>query len=232
VDEETEDVFELESDEGIRRIYSHRFDREARIEKDHVWRAIVEERLQPWVDPRDVVLDVGCGSGEFLNHIRCAERIGVDRNVDSRDALLPTIKFHAGDVRDLFFQADESVDVVFTSNMLEHLPSKSDVERTLRESRRVLRAGGHLIAVGPNLRFLHGRYWDFWDHYTEITDRSLVELLENLDFEVVDVYPRFLPYTTRSALPKAEQLVRLYLRFPLAWRVMGKQFLVRARRPL
>jgi hypothetical protein len=45
------------------------------------------------------------------------------------------------------------------------------------------------------------------------------------------VIPRFLPYTTRSALPKGPGLVALYLKVPIAWRFLGKQFLVVARKP-
>ncbi len=217
--------------EGVQQLYRHRFSERDRRKKDFVWRTIVVDFLQNWVAPNDVVLDVGCGQGEFLNHVRCRRRIGVDQNVDARHELSAGIEFHAGDVRDLSFLDDESCDVVFTSNMLEHLRSKVDVERTLSEMRRVLRCGGHLIALGPNLRFLGGKYWDFWDHYTEITDRSLVEVLENLDFVIVDRFPKFLPYTTRSFLPKSEQLVRLYLRSPIAWKIMGKQFLIRTIRP-
>jgi dolichol-phosphate mannosyltransferase len=216
------------NDDGLRQMYRHRFSEFDRRKKDFVWRTIVNDFLQRWVAPQDVVADIGCGHGEFLNHIRCGRRIGVDLNTDAQDALAPGIEFHASDVCDLSFLDDDSVDVVFTSNMLEHLRSKSDVERTLREMRRVLRPGAHLIALGPNLRFLGGKYWDFWDHYTEITDRSLVEVLLNLDFELVDRYPKFLPYTTRSLLPKSAALVRLYLRTPLAWHLLGKQFLVRA----
>jgi hypothetical protein len=63
-----------------------------------------------------------------------------------------------------------------------------------------------------------------------ITDRSLAEILLNLGYEVVDCIPKFLPYTTCGALPKAGFLVRLYLRVPLAWRIMGRQFLIRARK--
>ncbi|MFH1743488.1 MAG: glycosyl transferase, partial [bacterium] len=104
-------------------------------------------------------------------------------------------------------------------------------EQMIREVHRILKTGGHFIALGPNLRYLPGEYWDFWDHLIPITDRSLTELLENLDFEIVNCYPRFLPYTTRSRLPQAPWLVRLYLKAPLVWKFMGGQFLIRAHKP-
>lgn len=215
----------------VQRIYRHRFSEADRKAKAAIWKVVVETGLQPWIPAGATVLDIGCGYGEFLNHVRCARRIGVDLNPDSRSALEKDIEFHVGDVRNLSFLADKSVDVAFTSNLLEHLPTKKDVEALLSEARRVLKPGGHLIALGPNLRFLPGDYWDFWDHLTPITDRSLVEVLENLDFETTDCIPRWLPYTTRSSLPQATFLVRLYLKVPLAWRFLGGQFLIRARKP-
>lgn len=218
------------TDSGLQSIYRHRFTETMRRSKDGIWRVVVQDFLQRWVRAEDTVLDIGCGYGEFLNHVRCQRRIGIDLNPDSREALEAGIEFHSGDVRNLSFLDDESVDVAFTSNLMEHLPTKVDVETMVREARRVLRPGGHFIALGPNLRFLTGEYWDFWDHSTPITDRSLVELLENVELDVVDCMPKFLPYTTRSSLPQALWLVRAYLRIPLAWSILGKQFLIRARK--
>jgi SAM-dependent methyltransferase len=215
----------------LQRMYDRRFGPEARRAKAEVWKAIVEGYLQRFVAPTDRVLDVGCGMGEFLNHVRCAKRTGIDLNPAMKASLDPAVEFRAGDVRDLSFLADESQDLVFTSNLIEHLPSKADVERLFRECARVLRPGGHFLLLGPNLRFLPGEYWDFWDHLVPITDRSLVEALETIGFEVVDAIPRFLPYTTRSSLPKSPWLVRLYLAAPIAWRFLGGQFLVRAKKP-
>ena len=63
-----------------------------------------------------------------------------------------------------------------------------------------------------------------------ISDRSLTELLETSGFQVIDSHPQFLPYTTRSSLPQSPWLVRMYLKVPLAWRVLGAQFLIRARK--
>jgi SAM-dependent methyltransferase len=174
---------------------------------------------------------MGCGFGEFLNHVRCARRIGIDLNPEAPKYLDKAVEFHAGDVCDLKMVPDATVNVVFTSNLMEHLPSKEAALRMLGEARRVLKPGGQFIAMGPNLRFLPGEYWDFWDHLLPITDRSLAEALGSLDFKIVEQRARFLPYTTRSALPQAPWLVRLYLNLPFAWCLFGRQFLLRAAKP-
>ena len=177
------------------------------------------------------MLDLGCGFGDFINAVKGRRRIGVDLNEEAADGLDDGVEFHARSIRDLSFLPDGSLDVVFTSNVLEHLPDKAAVEETLASVHDVLRPGGTFIAMGPNVRLVPGAYWDFWDHHVPITERSLVELLEVIGFETLDCIPRFVPYTTVSRLPRAPWLVRLYLRLPLAWRLLGKQFVVRARKP-
>ena len=216
--------------EEVRAIYDRRFDDGARRSKDAVWKVIVADFLQRWVRETDAVLDIGCGFGEFLNHVQCRRRIGVDLNPESKAALAPGIEFLQSDATHLSSIADQTIDVVFTSNFMEHLPGKAAVEEMIQEVRRVLVPGGSFVALGPNVRVIPGPYWDFWDHFVPISDRSLTELLETRGFAVTDCYPKFLPYTTRSALPKSPALVRLYLKVPLVWQLLGSQFLVRAKK--
>jgi SAM-dependent methyltransferase len=128
--------------------------------------------------------------------------------------------------------ARDSIDVVFCSNFLEHLPDKDTFLATLAEIRTVLRPGGRLLILQPNIRFVGGAYWDFVDHHLPLTDRTLVEACESLAYEIVEVIPRFLPYTTRSALPQSPWLVRLYLAFRPAWLVFGQQTWFVARKPV
>ena len=217
--------------DDLQRLYRTRFDEKSREAKQRLWKAIVESFFQKYVSSTSAVLDLGCGFGEFLNHVRCARRIGVDLNPEATKYLAQGVEFHAGDVCDLKMLPDACVDLVFSSNLMEHLPSKEAAERMIKESRRVLKSGGSLLLMGPNLRYLPGEYWDFWDHRLPITDRSLAEVLGSLDFKVVEQRARFLPYTTRSALPQAGWLVRLYLHLPWAWCFFGRQFLVRAVKP-
>lgn len=87
---------------------------------------------------------------------------------------------------------------------------------------------GRFAALAP---YRDGAYWDFWDHYLPLTDRSMVEGLKLAGFSVERVEPRFLPYSMSQGFTPPVVLISLYLRFPLLWRVFGKQFLVVARKP-
>jgi len=42
-------------------------------------------------------------------------------------------------------------------------------------------------------------------------------------FRIEEMIPQFLPYTTKSRLPQAPWLIRLYLRVSVAWPLLGKQ---------
>jgi dolichol-phosphate mannosyltransferase len=216
--------------EQLSRVYGRRFSEADRHAKDAVWKTLVEGFFQRWIGADEVVLDLGCGFGEFLNHLRCGRKIGVDANGECASLVAADVEFHAADVCDLSFLADGQADTVFTSNLMEHLSDKPAVERMLKEAWRVLKMGGQFIALGPNLRYLPGAYWDFWDHVVPITGRSLVEALELAGFSIRQCVARFLPYTTCSRLPRSQALVRLYLKLPPLWRLFGRQFLVRARK--
>ena len=71
-------------------------------------------------------------------------------------------------------------------------------------------------------------YWDFFDHQLPFSDRTMVEIA---GFRVVEVRPRFLPYTTKGAFPSWPVLVKLYLRMPILHRLLGKQMFLVAARP-
>lgn len=125
---------------------------------------------------------------------------------------------------------DESLDVVFTSNFFEHLPDKSTLGKTLDEVSRCLRAGGRLIAMGPNIKYLPGRYWDFWDHYLPLTELALNEALSIRGYAIEYSIGKFLPYTLVNAPRYPLIFLSLYLKLPFAWKVFGRQFLVIAKK--
>jgi len=213
-------------------LYAARFPEADRAGKDAIWRVLCPHFFQRYVPADATVLDVGAGFGEFLRHIRCGRRIAVDIEPLSGRVLPPGTEevFTPSHQLSAHVPAN-SVDVVFCSNFFEHLPDTATFLATLGEIRTVLKPGGRLLALQPNIRFVGGAYWDFVDHHLALTDRTLVEACTSLGYEVVEVVPKFLPYTTRSALPQSPWLVRAYLSFRPAWRVLGKQTWFVARKP-
>ena len=72
-------------------------------------------------------------------------------------------------------------------------------------------------------------YFDFFDHRLIFTDKGMAEGLEISGFRIERRIRQFLPYTSKSRLPRAPWMVLLYLRFPPAWRLLGGQMLLVAR---
>jgi SAM-dependent methyltransferase len=216
---------------GGPRLYSLRFDPAEKERKNRIWRVLCSSFFQRYVQADDTVLDLGAGYCEFINNISSRRRLALDVSEASRAHTAPGVEFIQGASTDLAMLADGTVDVVFASNFFEHLPSKQDLLTTLTEVRRVLRPGGRMLILQPNIRCVGGAYWDFFDHHLPLTERSLVEALRLAHLEPIEVRPRFLPFTTKSALPQHPFLVWLYLKVPWVHRFLGGQAWVVAIRP-
>jgi SAM-dependent methyltransferase len=211
---------ELEPD-GLKALYRNRFASESE-QRQEIWGVLCTHFFQRWVPADAVVLDLAAGHCEFINNIRASRRIAVDLNPDVALRAAAGVQTHVLRSDDLVDIDGQSVDVVFISNFFEHI-SREAILATLVEVRRVLRPGGRLLVLQPNVRYCARDYWQFFDHITPIDDRALVEAFAATGYDVITNIPRFLPYTTKSRLPSGPALVKLYLRVPLAWRVLGAQ---------
>lgn len=213
----------------LKRIYSQRFQSNLKY-RQSVWRVLIENFFQKFI-PRDGhILDLGCGYGEFINSIHAQKKMAMDLNPDAPHHLARDIVFLHQDCSQEWPVSPSSLDVVFTSNFFEHLPDKSALARTLDQVARALKSGGCLIAMGPNIKFLPGAYWDFWDHYLPLTELSLKEALETRGFYIQRCDDKFLPYTMAGKTPAPLIAIKLYLAMPFAWKIFGKQFLLIARK--
>ena len=142
-----------------------------------------------------MVLDLGCGYCEFINQVQGAAKFGMDLNPEARKRASADVQILEQDCSKPWSVPSASLTTVFTSNFLEHLPTKAHVEETLMHAHTALRDGGYLIAMGPNVRLVPGAYWDFFDHYVALTDRSMKEILTKCGFELELCLARFLPYS-------------------------------------
>jgi ubiquinone/menaquinone biosynthesis C-methylase UbiE len=215
--------------ERLKALYAERFAGDLEFRRA-MWRELCTGFFDRYVSPDDTVLDLAAGACEFINAVRARTRIAVDINPAVRDMASAGVTALVSPADDLADVADGSVDVVFASNFFEHI-DRPTILAVMTEAHRVLRPGGRFLVLQPNIRFCARDYWMFFDHVTPVDDRALAEAFTLTGFEVTHVVPRFLPFTTKSRLPRSARLVRAYLAFPLAWRVFGKQsFLVAERR--
>jgi hypothetical protein len=194
-----------------------------------VWNEIAPFVHEQMGRPRRV-LDPAAGWGEFINAVPAAERWMVDAVEFPDQWLDPHVTAIFGDIRAVELP-DAYFDGVFVSNLLEHFATQDDIAALLARMRRTTEPGGRIAVMGPNFRYCAKEYFDFADHVIALTHVAVSEHLYAAGFEIERVVPRFLPYSFGGALPASATLTRLYLRIPLAWRILGKQFLVVGRRP-
>jgi SAM-dependent methyltransferase len=215
----------------LQKTYAARFSAAGLEKRRRVWKVLCHEVFDKLSSSQDTVVDIACGYGEFINCVKAGRKIAVDLNPDSPLYLDPAVEFHALAALELGTIGSNVADLVFTSNFLEHLRDKSECDALFEQVSQVLKPGGRFVVLGPNIRYAYREYWDYYDHYLPLSHLSLAEGLGQAGFEIERVVPRFLPYTMNSRLPTADVLVWAYLKVPLAWRVLGKQFLVVARKP-
>jgi len=211
------------------RLYEFRHRGVDQVARQAVWRPISAHVYQAMGRPRRV-LDPAAGRGEFINAVPADERWVVEA-VEYDDARYDhEVKVVIGDALDVELPAGH-FDGVFVSNLLEHFERQTDVARFLRRMRTALAPGGTIAIVGPNFRYCAKEYFDCADHTLALTHVSVEEHVVAAGFDVLDVVPRFLPYSFRSRLPASERLTSWYLKAPPLWRFLGKQFLVVGRAP-
>jgi len=210
-------VAETKSYHAIRLPYDSR--------RETLWKTLCRCYFQPLIAPDACVLELGAGYGHFINNIRCARRIAVDRWDGLKEHLDPGVAATIGSVTDLSSVEDGSVDFVFASNLFEHL-RQDEFAAVLQQVRKKLKPGGTINILQPNYRFAYREYFDDYTHIAVYSDRSLSDFLTVYGFRVIDCRPRFLPLTVKSALPVWPILLRLYLALP--FKPMGKQMLIRA----
>jgi SAM-dependent methyltransferase len=206
-------------------LYRNRFGEIELRDQRAFWVAICRY-LERYISQEGATLDVGAGYCHFINNVRSARKIALDINEENLR------RFAAEDVQILvscgssISMPDASLDTVFASNVYEHFPTREAVAESLAEVHRVLKPGGRFIVLQPNFAHCAKQYFDFFDHRLEFTHLGMAEGLRAAGFEIHLLRGRFLPYTSKSRLPKRPRLVALYLRLPILWHLLGQQMLI------
>ncbi len=149
--------------------------------------------------PQGRLLDVGCGSGEWLAQMRelgwRTEGVDFDENA-VKVARQKGLKVQGGGLEQQGYQ-DDSFDAVTLSHVIEHVP---DPVGTLLECARILKKGGTLVVLTPNASSLsHRIFKQDWRglepprHLHLFSNRSLPILLARAGFNKVTLRPHTAP---------------------------------------
>lgn len=160
----------------------------AALEERHWWyaerRALVRRLVAPL--PAGRALDVGCGGGGNTGVLRDLgwDVTGLEYSpVAASLAASRGLRVVRGDSRGLPF-ADDSLDLVMSTDMWEHM---DDDQAVARETARVLRPGGRALVTVPCSMKLWSGHDVALGHHRRYERAELVALMEGAGLEVVDV---------------------------------------------
>jgi SAM-dependent methyltransferase len=165
--------------------------------------------------PTGRLLEVGCGYGYFL---KCALDAGYDAyGIDlSPEAVAQAQARFPGRVfRGLLEETPEiqgqAFDVVFASHLIEHL---TEPAAFLRAAGRLLRPGGLVVLVTPNIKSLLARFsgsrWVSFkipEHVSYYDPRTITELLRRSGYEVRAIDSAYQHYSLPFVTSRVRQLL-------------------------
>ena len=193
--------------------------------RDVLWKTLCASYFAQFLRPEFHVLDLGAGYAHFINHVACAQRTAIDCWPMLDQYAAPGVVTRIGNIADLDFIPDGSVDFVLASNIFEHL-TQADLAIVLAQLRKKLKPGGSLNILQPNYRLAYKEYFDDYTHVSIYSDVSLCDFLRANGYRILLCRPRFMPFSIKSRFPVFPWLIRLYLRLP--WKPFAKQMFVRA----
>ncbi|MFQ5472072.1 MAG: methionine biosynthesis protein MetW [Dehalococcoidia bacterium] len=156
------------------------------------------------VEPGSSVLDIGCGDGSLLAHLRDTRAVkAYGAELSEKACAMARQKGIEVVQADVSLEGTElpQVDYIVMSEVLEHLPNPEDVLLRLKGkfNKRLLVDIPNTGAVNDRLRLLLGRFPKQWvfhagEHIRFWTITDFLSVCDQLDYDVERYYGLYDPY--------------------------------------
>ncbi|HET6990696.1 MAG TPA: class I SAM-dependent methyltransferase, partial [Bacteroidia bacterium] len=144
---------------------------------------------------KGLLLDIGCGTGEFLNTVKQDgwKTMGIEPSPIARKQCIDNFKLEVRDENELANLPTNTFDVITMWHVMEHVPHLNERVQKLKE---LLKSDGVLIIAVPNRNSYdanyYGKYWAAYDvprHLSHFRAQDMRTLMSNSGFEVKRILP-------------------------------------------
>ena len=141
------------------------------------------------------VLDIGCGTGEFLNICKNAKwsTIGIEPSSDARKMAIEKYGLDIKEEAEIKNLEPESFDVISMWHVLEHVPNLNE---RIEDLRRLIKPNGIIIIAVPNCESLDAKIykenWAAYDvprHLYHFTPKDIESIFKNHGMEMFKILP-------------------------------------------
>lgn len=139
----------------------------------------------------DVVLSAGCAGGWYFDWFEekygpVKKHIGLELYSEKPETLPGNVEWIANSVDDMSDVENDSVDLLFSGQNIEHLDVGALLD-FLKESNRVLKPGGHIVIDSPNRKVTTAGRYNQPEHTLELTSDEISDLVELSGFNVTSL---------------------------------------------
>ena len=137
-------------------------------------------------------LDIGCGTGDFLNACKNAgyNTKGIEPSILAREQAIKNFNLSVSGNTDLDQYNNDQFDSISLWHVLEHIPS---LNKTIKDFNRILSEKGKVIVAVPNHKSWDAEYykefWAGWDvpiHLWHFSKLSIEKLFYKYNFLLIE----------------------------------------------
>lgn len=141
------------------------------------------------------ILDIGCGTGEFLNICKNAKWnvIGIEPSPDARKMAIENFGLDVKEESEIKNLEPESFNIITMWHVLEHVPNLNE---RIEDLKRLIKPNGVIIIAVPNCESLDAKIykenWAAYDvprHLYHFTPKDIESIFKKHDLEMFKILP-------------------------------------------